>query len=494
MSLPLLTAKGLSWAASGALFQAVLGIVSLAFLGRFISPADVGIAGATGAAVGIVDIVVSGALPDALRQRKDLADRHIDGTFICCQIISLLAVLFFAALATPIARILHAPGSEAVLIVTALGLPLGCAGAVPAALLARDLRFREDTRSRALSSLFGTLVSVALAVRGDGVWSLVIGDLARRLSGLLLASVYARWLPGTSGGPKAFLELARFNSQTLTLYLITSLETTLARLLIARLLGIEALGIYTMARKLLDALTAAVMSPFTTVVMPAAARSQDDPRATSALLETLYRLSALVVFPAFLGLAALAPVAVPLAFGQQWSSATVPIQMLMLVGLRSATGSINSSVLRGIGQTHLVLIMLLTGAVAQLMFIPVGAIWGVVGVCAAIVARTWLTWPLGAIFVRRAVGLGLRAQLSSGAPIVVPALGMGLVISVLRLALEAHLPPIALASLLVPTGAGVYVALIAMLSPDLFRSVLRIVAGLRRHDIESVEQGLLGKA
>ncbi len=478
------------WSAGGSAAQAVLGVVSLAIMARALGASSFGVYGVAITAIAFADMLVGSVLPDAIRQRETLEARHVDATFWASLIFSLVFGAVIALFAAPIAVFFRAPPDAApvFIAVTAL-LPLSALAATPLALLSRELNYGAIARVETIASLCSIATGAPLALMGAGVWSLVAMELTRRSVRLVLAYAARPWRPGFAGGAKAFLEMAKFNGQTLAVYGFGFLDVAVAPFLIARLLGVEALGIYGAGRRVLESLTGAVVGPFTSVILSSAARLQNDRAALAALLASLYRASGLIAYPAFLGLAALAPVAVPLAFGEKWVGAVLPMQILMLIGLRTATGAFNAGVLRGVDKSHLMLILLALGVVLQIVLVPLGALYGVVGICAAMVARTWATWPLGAWFIKRETGLSMKAQADAGASAIPAAIGMALAISLI----VARAPPLPLLAgfiLYAALGAIIYLALLAVLAPSLLREALAIGKAILRRDSGALARGL----
>ena len=485
--------RGIAWAAAGSVFQAALGLVSLAILARLLGPSAFGLSAVALTAIALPDLVVSSVLPDALRQRKDIENRHIDATFWIGIGLATVSALLIGVGSGQIGRWLGAPDAAPVIMAATLALPIGAAGSVPVALLSRNLDFSKSTMVGAYSNVTAALVGPALALCGAGVWSVIAMEVARRVAMLAAALVYSGWRPGRAGGFGAFTELLRFNSATLAIYALSFADAFVPRVLIARLLGVEALGIYSMARRILESITGAVIGPFTSVVLSASARLADEKPALAGFVSGLYRASGVVAYPAFLGMIAIAPLAVPMAFGERWGGAVLALQMLLLVGLRTSTGAFNAGILRGVGHSHLMLRLLLLGVVLQCALIPFGAVYGIVGVCAAVVVRTWATWPIGAVYLRRATGLSLSEQAAAGAAAIGPSVAMAIVTLVLSGWLPVSWAPQLRLLCLIACAVVLYPILLAVLCPNSFRQSFTMLVSLLRGEPPELARRLQGE-
>jgi O-antigen/teichoic acid export membrane protein len=474
--------SGIVWAAGGAAFQSVIGLLSTLALARIIDPAAFGLAALAASAVALADAVCGGVLPDALRERKNLTSAHVNSTFWAGLIGSAMFIAALATFAGPATSLIGAPGSELLVIAAALGAPILLFSAIPFALLSRDLRFVDITRMNAFGALLAVICGLALAAAGAGVWSLILMELARRVVIAVAAMRTARWFPGLQGGPADFLELSKFNGQTLMVYGLSYLDAVLPRLLLSRLLGVDAVGVYVMAQKIVDALSQAVLGPFSSVIFSAAVRLRDDKAQLAAMLASLYRASGVLGYPAFLGLAVIAPIAAPLILGPEWAGASLAIQILILTGLRMTTGAFNAGVLRGTGHSGRFVLLLAAGVALHILLIPLAAQWGLAAVCIAIVARAWLTWPLGAIFIRDATGLAIVDQARAAGAAFPAALGMALGAYGILLALPSSVPASGHLAIVVCAGAASYAVLLSVLAPGLTRRVRRIAKAALRRD------------
>jgi len=92
-------------------------------------------------------------------------------------------------------------------------------------------------------------------------------------------------------------------------------------------------------------------------VMPAVSRLQNDKAKLDLFFEKSLRGAMLVGFPAFVGLAAIAPDIIPLVFGEQWVSSIGPAQIILLIGLVRSVDSVCAGTILALGQSRLILIL-----------------------------------------------------------------------------------------------------------------------------------------
>lgn len=483
MSIAVRAFRGALWSAGASWLQIAINLAGVAIVARWVGPDGYGVVGTAMLVIGVAQLLCAGALSECIVQRPQLEPGHLDATFATEVTLALaLAALCFAA-APALAVSLGAPAAAAPLQALVLVLPLSALASVPAMLLQREMRFEALARISTIGTVAANLTGIGLALGGAGLWALVAMEAVRTLVGLVGSWRCSGWRPGLRGRWRHLHELGRFNATVLATYAVGHADNLIPRALIGTLLGPQALGHYLLARRVFDELTRFATGPLSAIAMAAAARAQNDRAALQRLVLGLYETASLVALPAFLGLAVIAPIAVPLAFGEAWRDAVPALQILLLCGLRTATGVFNVSILRAVGRPDLPLVLLAAGAALSAILIPAFASWGLVGVMFALLLRMFATWPLGCWFIARATGVPVRRQLAVGVPALAAAAAMAASLWALLTSGLADLPAGTATMSAVAIGALVYAAAIFVMSPATVARVGGLArAALRRDD------------
>lgn len=490
MSVVVRSFKGAIWTAAGTWLQIAVNLVGVAVVARWIGPEGYGIVGAALLVHGLSQVLCAGALSQCIVQRPDLHQGHMDVTFYTEMSLALLLAAATFIAAPQLCVLVGVPAAATPLRVLAVLLPLSSLSSVPSALLQRELKFREIAGIGTIATLMANLVGIAAALGGAGLWALIAMEAVRALVWLAGSWYCVAWRPGLQGRRSHLRELARFNANVLATYVLGHIDSLLPRALISVLLGPQALGHYLLARRVFDELTRIATGPLSGIAMASTARAQNDRPALQRIVLGLYETSALVALPAFLGMIVLAPVAVPLVFGRDWIDAVPALQVLLLCGLRTATGVFNVSILRALGRPDLPLVLLGAGVLLSVVLIPALAPWGLTGVMLAVLLRTLGTWPLGCWFIAMVTGIGVRRQLSIGAPSLAAASVMMVVLWPLLMNGFAGLPPGAMLAAGTLAGAVVYVAILGLVSPRTLGRVRELVKATVGRDDRSLAAAL----
>ncbi len=168
--------------------------------------------------------------------------------------------------------------------------------------------------------------------------------------------------------------------------------------------------------------------------------------------------------------------------------AAVPAtQLLMLGGVRLATGAYNSAILLGTGHVRATALLFGAGCVVSLLAFPWLASWGVAGAALAMLIRQFATWPLAALCVRRATGLGIGEQLSGTFAPLTAAVAAALAIWTLTRTLETLVTPIPATLMAIVAGTAIYLGMLHLLAPRTLRQVRALLLAFVRRDRAQVE-------
>jgi O-antigen/teichoic acid export membrane protein len=323
---------------------------------------------------------------------------------------------------------------------------------IPQGLNAREMNFKLKAHVEFFSQLFGALATLVLAVYGMGVWSLVGGAIALQI---VKAVAYNRAYPrffapvfALSGSGRMF----RYGMSTTGERLVSFAFTYSDIVIVGRLLGTSVVGIYSVALSLASTPMSKVLPIVTQISFTSYARIQDDPERLQRNVLRAARAIAFVGFPVFFGMAAAAPVAIPLVLGDQWKAAVLPFQLLCFSLPLKALWPILSPAVAAIGRPEVNLATIVVMAASMIVALLFGVRAGMVGVCVA-----WLTvYPVVFVITThhrlRALGIKTRQYF---AELLFPACASGLMLGTLYLLSLLVLPPAPLYSLLGIVGYGV---------------------------------------
>lgn len=460
--------RGAAWSAAERWGSKAVGSLVFVVLARLVAPADFGAIALIGSLATFAGAFIDQGFAQALVQRRVLERRHVDTAFTYSLVVGTVLAALMAATSRPLASLLLSPDDAALVAWFSLTFVLAALSSVPSALLQRRLQFRSLALRTLAATVAGGAVGVVLAVLGYGVWALLAQTL---VSGLAVATVLWAVVPvrprlGLDAG--AFGELFTFGLPLLGRDLLGHVNRRLDDILVGAVLGATALGIYTVAYRLLLILTELVVQTPTDVLFSALSRTQDDEPRSQRLFVGAIRASAAAGFPAFVGLSLMATTLVPLVFGAEWSAGGRVLQVLALIGVVHSLDLPNHVALTAAGRPGTSFRLNAINAVTNAVGFGVAVQFGLIWVAVVYVVRGFVVLPLSVTAACRATGVARgRYARSLLAPAAATA-GMAAGVVVLQQWLPRALAQGLLHLLVVvPVAAAAYLALLWVLDRPL---------------------------
>lgn len=446
----------------------LLSLGALLLVARLVGPGELG---AFAIALGIVQLlttVVDTFVHDAIIQKPDLTDEHLDTAFWTCTALGLAATAACWMGSDFLGHLFDNARVGPLTAVASLGLAVGGTVAVPVAVLRRRFMFK----SLALRSLLGrggaAVVALALAAAGFGVWALVAQHLTQVFVGAALLWPASPWRPRLKLSPSKLGELLSFGVYSVGTRVVWAGGARLFVLMVGSFIGTTAVGYLNVAQRMAEALFDLMAGAVQNLALPLFARLQANHDALIKIYGKANRYTSFVALPLFAGLGVSADTLLPLLLGSEWLPAVPLVQILSFGAVIQFLFLFTPTTVSAIGRPDLVfavsIVTVLAVLGAFLLLHPVDVvtatwIW---------VARSAVAGPLGVLVLWRLLKLSpLDLLRLHWAPLTA---SVGMVASLLLLDrfLSGALPPLGRLAVLVPSGVALYSAMAVILGGQSF--------------------------
>jgi O-antigen/teichoic acid export membrane protein len=467
--------SALRWSAATRLVgQAVSWMMTIVVI-RLLSPADYGVLAMAVILPSALYLLNDLGLDVVLVQRVSPAEgfrRQVFGVVIG---VNLLCALALVAGAPLVAAFFSEPILVPILRVLSLQFLLLVFETLPRARLEQRLDFRSQSLINLGASWLGGLATLALAWSGWGVWALVWGRLTSTAANTVALNVVAPSLCRPSFSLAAVRRALSFGGIVTLERGTWQLFTDADKVIGGRLWSDATLGLYSVAQDLATMPMHRTGGLVTAIGLPAFSQVQDRLDEVRFYLLKAARITSVLSFPIFIGLAVTAPEAVAVLLGSKWPAAAPLLQILALIMPLRMVATLLPPVLWGIGRPGVSAGNVLIAAIVIPWACLIGAQWGPPGM-----ALAWLgAYPVVfAITLRRAGGvLGLRMP-DFGRAMQAPALAslaMAAVVLGTRYLLPDQAGAAARLLVLVPTGAVTYLVAILGLQRTALQEAMQLV-------------------
>lgn len=395
------SARGIAWTVGTNGLGYGLRLLSIPVLARLLTPDDYGLFVMVYAVTGLIAVVGTLGLSEAVIQQRELSQEQASTLFwLNVGLGALLAGV--TALCGPLLAMLY--GREEVAAITAvasLGFVISGLGVQHNALMMRRLMHRQVALRQLVSVVVGIVVAVVAAFLGAGYWALVAQILAQNICLLVLAWTALPWRPGLPRRRSGVRPMLSFGAGVSTFQIVNYVGRNADNVLIGATLGAAPLGLYGRAYSLLTAPLQQIHQPVGLVVRPTLAALWPEPDRFRRHYTAALRGLSYVSLPLVLVLAVLADPVVRTVLGPQWLDSADVFRWLAIVGLLQTVGFTNGWLFASSGRSWAMARWgLLSRSIVVVSFV-VGLQWGISGVAAAYAAAELVLTPIGIALARR---------------------------------------------------------------------------------------------
>jgi O-antigen/teichoic acid export membrane protein len=301
----------------------VLNLAATVVLARLLTPRDFGLVAMVTAVTGFLTIFRHGGLATPTIQREHITQAQVSNLFWVNLAVSGLCTLITAALAPVLAKFYHDPRLVPITLALSTTFLIGGFRVQHLALLRRQLRFKALAIIDVGSMALGVAVGIIMALMQFRYWSLVGSSLATELGSFILTGSMSRWRPDWPSRNSGVRPLLAFGMHQTAANLIFSIARNSDTLLIGRVYGAAAVGLYTRGAALVIRPLEQFLMPINAVFLPTLSRLQSHPARYRSTFLRLYEAIALVtLFSSGILLALSHPITLVL-LGRKWEPVSV---------------------------------------------------------------------------------------------------------------------------------------------------------------------------
>ena len=408
-----------TWAFALSLSLRLLNLTRTVVLGNLLSPADFGVAAIAVLVVGLVETTSEAGFQQALIQRKGDIRAHLN-TVWTMQVIRGALLSGTLALAAPfVGRFYDTPSVVPMIWALSAGVFVREFRNIGVLYFEKDLRFHRDFAYRFTPQLANVLFAIVFAIVYPSPWALIVGLLVWRLSDLVLSYLIHDFRPRFRFDRVYAADVFRFGRWFLLSSILVYMLLNLDDLVVGKVVGVTALGWYTMAFSISQLATTEVTKTVSRVSFPTFALLQDRLTELHMAYTRTLAFVALLSFPATAGLWFVGPQAVELFLGSKWLPMIGALNVLLIWGLIRSLLATTGPLFQGIGKPYVnTAIQAAQAGLLVVLIYPLTTTWGIVGAAWATVLAALAPDSYAIAKAIRTVGGNVRDVLYSiGFPI-----------------------------------------------------------------------------
>lgn len=393
--------------------QYILRLGSTVVLARILSPADFGLVAMATAVTGFIEMFKDLGLSTATIQKDEINNSQVSNLFWINLGVSAGLALILSAMAPAIALFYGEPSLTWIVVSLAGTLVLSGLTVQHVSLLRRQMRFTAVGVIQVAAMTLSVFCGVAMALVGWRYWALVGMTVMLQFATAILAWAVCKWRPILPRRNVGMYSLLRFGGHITGFNLINYFARNMDNVLLGRMWGADALGLYSRAYGIMMLPISQIRRPLEIVATPALSRIQGEPERYRRYYAEMVRGLAFITMPIMAVLLILAHEVIYVVLGSQWLGAVPIFQVLCVNALIQPVASTWGMVMISMGLSYRFMRWgAISSGITVLSFF-VGLPWGGFGMAISYTITTYLLVIPTILYCFRGTPVSLGTFLSS---------------------------------------------------------------------------------
>lgn len=409
--------SGMIWSGVQKYSKMIIQFISGIVLARLLTPYDYGCIGMLSIFMVLANSIIDGGFGSALIQKKNPTQEDYSTIFYWNLIISVVMYVALYIAAPSIAGFYNIEVLSDVLRVQAVVLIINAFTLVQSNQLRKHLNFKLISIVTVLTSIVSLIVTIVMAYKGFGVWSLVTQNILVSLIPAVIYWFYVRWRPIWIFSWKSFKELFSFGFYMFLTHLLNNFSGQVQGLLIGKFYNPATMGYYSKARSTEMMAATSISSVITQVTYPLYAKLQDNINSLMILIRKLSMVISYLTLPLMIILVMTAKPIFLLLYTEKWLPCVPYFQILCFAGMANCLIAVTSQTISAIGKSKVMFICTLVKRLVGLGAIIGGMVlFGIKGLLAGVLINTYFAYFVTVFLVSKYIGYKWYRQLLDLAP------------------------------------------------------------------------------
>ena len=389
--------KGFAWATASTVVRSIVSLLQVSILAHYLEKSDFGIVAIAMLFLGFTQIFLDMGISAGILHKQDVSKDQYSSLFWLNIFSGLFLTLILYLISPLVANYYEEPELVNIIRLFSLTILFSSLGSQHRTVLQKNMRFGIISIVEILTSIVSLLVAIVLVINDFGVYSLVYSNLV---------------LSGLTGG--AFLIIGLCGERNISLHFklsdtydylkigVFSLGSNIldyfARefdvLIISTTLGKEAVGVYSLCKKLVLAVFSAINPVLMKVLTPILATLQGEKERLKKIYYDIVQSMAFINMPIYCLLAVFSSGILIFLYGEQYADSFVVLSFIALHYGLSSTNNPVGSLQIAMGRTDSGFYWTIVRIIATVLTVFIGAEFGLNGIAIGLFLQSVIINPV----------------------------------------------------------------------------------------------------
>lgn len=459
----------------------IISFILSIILARLLMPEDYGLIAMVSVFTSIAMVFINTGFSSAIIQQKEISQEDLSSVFVSGLLVAIVLyiILFFCAPA--ISFFYHEDKLVSIIRVQSISLIIASLFSVQQAIVTRNLQFKKSFIMSFAGSLAQGITGIVLAMRGTGVWSLVISSLIYNIVCCMVIDIFVKFKPSFCFSIKRVKRLFSFSSKILLNSLLDTVFNNIRSLFIGRIYSSEDLAYYNRGYQFPVVIMGQVDGSMTTVLFSSLSKYQEDWSKGLSVLRRAMKTSIFICAPMLAGLCAVADPLVRVLLTDKWAESIPYVRLVSLICLFWPL-SARIHALNARGYSNISLIMNVIGKILVLVCLLFSYKISMFAMVASSLIASGISLFISAFVYRKYLDYSIKQQLVDVIPSILIASFMGFLVYSISL-IQMNL--ILLLIVQIVAGIIIYSVLSLLFNKETFQYCFDLLKGLlQKHAIK----------
>lgn len=419
------TVKGILWSSLERFSVQGIQFVVMIIMARMLTPNDYGLVGMLAVFIAVSQSLVDSGFSQALIRKQNRTETDNSTVFYFNVAVGFILYGLLFAAAPLIADFYNEPQLTAITRIMGLSVLFNSFVVVQRALLTIKIDFETQAKAALSAAIVSGCLGIWMAANEYGVWSIVTQQLTNLGINTILLWILSHWRPHRIYSWKSFHNLFGFGSKLMISGLLGTIYHNIYLIIIGRVFSAADLGYYTRAHQFTDFPSSNVSGIIQRVTYPILCSIQNEDERLSDVYRRFLRLSAFIVFPLMMGLAAVAEPLVLALLKEQWLFAATLISIICFSMMWYPIHSINLNLLQVKGRSDLFLKLEIYKKIVGIVILCITIPMGLIAMCVGSFFSSIIALIINTYYTGKLIKVGFLRQMHDLFPILGLSSSMG---------------------------------------------------------------------
>lgn len=336
--------------------QIVSFIVSIV-LARILAPEAYGTIALITVFTNILQVFVDSGLGNALIQKKDVDDLDFSTVFFANITVCLLLYVGVFLCAPAIARFYNDDSLVTLIRVLSLTIVISGVKNVQQAYVSKKLIFKKFFFATLAGTIGAAIIGILMAVKGFGVWALVIQQLFNLTVDTIVLWLTVKWRPKRMFSFKRLKELFSYGWKLSASALLDTTYENIRQLIIGKIYSSADLAFYNKGKQFPNLIVTNINTSIDSVLLPTMSNEQENKSRVRDMTRRAIKTSIFIMAPLMMGLAFASKNIVTLLLTEKWLKCVPYLCVFCVTFMLYPIHTANLNAIKAMGRSDLFLKM-----------------------------------------------------------------------------------------------------------------------------------------